>query len=57
MRTMKTDSTFRKVIQTQQELKETEVFEWLEETELAIDKQQFLLNRLFVKQALPDDKD
>ena len=53
MHAMKKDPTFRKVIQTQQELKDTEGFDWLESTELAIDKRKFLLNRLFVKQALP----
>ena len=57
MRAMKKDSTFRKVIQTQQELKDTEGFDWLESTELAIDKRKFLLNRLFVKQPVPEDED
>ena len=47
------DSTFRKSIQTQEDLKDTEEYEWLESTELAIDKRKFLLNRLFVKQPVP----
>lgn len=39
------------------DLKDTEGFDWLESTELAIDKRKFLLNRLFVKQPLPQDED
>ena len=39
------------------ELKNTDGFDWLESTELAIDKQKFLLNRLFVKQPIPQDED
>ena len=54
---MKKAPTFRKLIQTQQELKDTEGFDWLESTELAIDKRKVLLNRSFVKQVLPDDED
>ena len=37
-------STFKKVFETQKELKDTEEFDWLEWTELAIDKRKFLLN-------------
>ena len=44
MRAMKKDPTFKKVIETQKELKDTEGFDWLESTELAIDKRKFLLN-------------
>ena len=44
MRAMKKDPTFKKVIETQKELKDTEGFDWLEWTELAIDKRKFLLN-------------
>ena len=39
------DPTFRRVMGTQKELKDTKGFDWLESTELAIDKQDFLLNR------------
>ena len=38
MRAMKKDPTFKKVMETQKELKDTEGFDWLESTELAIDK-------------------
>ncbi|KAL9986036.1 hypothetical protein ACROYT_G000097 [Oculina patagonica] len=55
MHAMKKDSTFRKVIETKNELKDTEGYDWLESTELAIDKRKFLLNRLFVKQTVPED--
>ena len=57
MRAMKKDYTFQKVMETQKDLKDTEGFDWLESTELAIDKRKFLLNRLFVKQPLPQDED
>ncbi|KAL9952878.1 hypothetical protein ACROYT_G040203 [Oculina patagonica] len=55
MHAMKKDSTFRKVMETKNELKDTEGYDWLESTELAIDKRKFLLNRLFVKQTVPED--
>ena len=55
MHAMKKDSTYRKVMQTQQDLKDSEGYDWLEATELAIDKRKFLLNRLFVKQTVPED--
>ena len=48
---MKKDYTFQKVMETQKDLKDTDGFDWLESTELAIDKRKFLLNRLFVKQS------
>ena len=51
MRAMKKDYTFQK------DLKETDGFDWLESTELAIVKQKFLLNRFFVKQPIPQDED
>ena len=35
---MKKDPTFKKVMETRKELKDTEGFDWLESTELAIDK-------------------
>ena len=57
MRAMKKDPTFKKVMETQKELKDTEGFDWLESTELAIDKRKFLLNRLYQKQPLPQDED
>ena len=57
MRAMKKDYTFQKVIETQKDLKDTDEFDWLESTELVIDKRKFLLNRFFVKQPIPQDKD
>ena len=54
MDAMKKDSTFRKVMETKNELKETKGYDWLESIELAIDKRKFLLNRLFVKQPVPE---
>ena len=57
MRAMKKDYTFQKVMETLKDLKDTEGFDWLESTELAIDKRKFLLNRLLVKQLLPQDED
>ena len=44
MRAIKKDPTLGKVMETQEELKDTEGFDWLEPTELAINKQKFLLN-------------
>ena len=44
-------------METQKELKDTEGFDWLESTELAIDKRKFLLNRLYEKQPFPQDED
>ena len=55
MHAMKKDSTFRKVMETRQDLKDTEGYDWSESTELAIDKRKFLLNRLIVKQTVPED--
>ena len=57
MRAMKKDPTFKKVMETQKELKDTEGFDWLESTELAIDKRKFLLNRLYEKQPIPQHQD
>ena len=57
MRAMKKDYTFQKVMETQKDLKDMDRCDWLESTELAIDKQKFLLNRLFVKQLIPQDED
>ena len=57
MRAMKKDPTFKKVMETQTELKDTEAFDWLESTELAIDKRKFLLDRLYQKQLIPQDGD
>ena len=57
MRAMKKDPTFKKVMETQKELKDTEGFDWLESTELAIDKRKFLLSRLYQKQPIPQDQD
>ena len=57
MRAIKEDSTFRKVIETKREFKNTEGFDWLESRELAIDKRKFLLNRLLVTQSTPNNED
>ena len=57
IRAMKKDYTFQKVVETQKDLKDTDGFDWLESTELAIDKRKFLLNRLFVEQPIPQDED
>ena len=57
MRAMKKDPTFKKVMETQKELKDTEGFDWLESTELAIDQRKFLLNRLYEKSPIPQDED
>ena len=54
---MKIDLTFQKVMETQKELKDSEGFDWLESSELAIDKQKFLLNRFYEKQSIPQDQD
>ena len=54
---MKKDYTFQKVMESQKDLKDADGFDWLESTELAIDKRKFLLNRLFVKQPIPQDED
>ena len=56
MQAMKKDYTFQKLIETQKDLKDRDGFDWLESTELAIDKRKFLLNRMFVKQPLPQDE-
>ena len=56
IRAMKKDPTFKKVMETQKELKDAEGFDWLESTELAIDKRKFLLNRLYEKQPIPQDE-
>ena len=57
MRAMKKDPTFKKVMETKKELQDTEGFDCLESTELAIDKQKFLLNRTYEKQPFPQDQD
>ena len=54
---MKKDPTFKKVMETQKQLKDTEGFDWLESTELAIDKRKFLLNRLYEKHPIPQDQE
>ena len=54
---MKKDSAFKKVMETQKILKDSEGFDWLESTELAIDKRKFLLNRLHEKKPIPQDQD
>ena len=57
MRAMTKDYTFQKVMETQKDLKDTDGFDWLESTGLAIDKRKFLLNRMFVEQPIPQDED
>ena len=57
MRAMKKDHTFQKVMETQKDLKDTDGFDWLESTELAVDKRKLLLNRLFVEQPIPQGED
>ena len=49
---MKKDPTFKKVMETQKEIEDTERFDWLESTELAIDERKNLLNRLIRKAGL-----
>ena len=56
MRAMKKDPTFKKVKETQKELRDTEGFDWLESTELAIDKGKFLFNRLYQIKSSPFHK-
>ena len=50
---MKKDYAFQKVMETQKDLKDTDGCDWLESTELAIDKRKFLLNRMFAEQPIP----
>ena len=47
MRAIKKDPTFRKVIETQRELEDTEGFDWLKSIEPASDKHKQLLNSWF----------
>ena len=54
---MNKDHTFQKVMETQKDLKDTDGFDWLESTELAVDKRKLLLNRLFVEQPIPQGED
>ena len=44
-------------MESQKDLKDIDGLDWLESTELAIDKRIFLLNRLFVIQPIPQDED
>lgn len=56
MRAVKKDytfRTFRKVIKTPKDLNDTEGFDRIESTELAIDKQKFLHNRLMANKLFP----
>ena len=48
-------SPFLKVIKAQRKFKDTEGFNLLESTELAIYKRKLLLNRLFVTQSTPNE--
>ena len=54
---LKKDCTFQKVMEIQKDLKDTDGFDWLESTELAIDKRKFLLNGMFVEEPIPQDED
>ena len=47
----------QKMMEAPKELSDMEGFDWLESRELAIDKRQFLLNRLYEKQPIPQDED
>ena len=44
-------------METQKDRKDTDGFNWLESTKLATNKRKFLLNRLFVKQPIPQNED
>ena len=57
MRAMKKEPTFKKVMETQKELKDTEGFDWLELSELAIDEQKILTQSIVWKQPIPQDQD
>ena len=57
MRAMNNDYTFQKVMENEKDLKDIDGFNWLESTELAIDKRKFLLNRMVVEQPIPQDED
>ena len=52
---MKKDPTFKKVMETQKQLKDSEGFDRLKSTKRPIDERKFLLNRLYVKQPIPQD--
>ena len=55
--TKKKDPKFKKVMETQKERKDSEGFDCLESSELAIDKRKFLFNRLYERQPIPQDQD
>ena len=57
MSAMEKDPTFKKVMETQKERQDSEGYDWLESTELANDKRQFLLNRFYEEQPIPQDQD
>ena len=57
MRAMEKDSTFKKVMETQKERKDSDGYDWLKSTECVIDKRKFLLNRLYEKQPIPQNQD
>ena len=57
MRAIKKTPPSKKLMETQKEVKDSEGFDWLESTELAIDKRKFFLNRLYEKQPIPQDQD
>lgn len=56
MHDTKKDFSFRIVIEARDKLKDTRWYSWLESTELAIRKQKFLPNRLFIKNVFPKTK-
>ena len=53
---LKRDRMYQKVMETKQHLIDTENFDWNEAIQTAIHKRKFLLNKLFVKQPLPEAK-
>ena len=47
----------KRAISNHVSVSKAEGFDWLESTDLAIDKRKFLLNRLYQKQPIPQDED
>jgi len=52
MHGLKKNAEYRKVMETKQNLMDTEGFGWEEATEAAINQRKFLLNKLFYKQPI-----
>ena len=53
---LKKDPIYRQVMETKQNLIDSENFGWLEATESAIHKRKFLLNKLFEKERVSEQK-